>query len=108
MSRRLPEVLTRQESKPLLFAPNRYYPTGQRDRCMLKLMLNSGLRPSEVLNLTWRDVDLQTGRVVVHRGKGDKDQQVWVAEATRELIRQWRVVSPISDYCFPTLRGFNI
>ena len=84
------------------------YPTGKRDRCMLKLMLNSGLRPSEVLNLTWRDVDLQTGKVLVREGKGKKDRQVWVAEATLDQLRQWRESAPASNYCFTTLKGRRI
>ncbi len=54
MPQRIPEVLTRAEAKRLLATPNPYYPTGQRDLCMVKLMLNSGLRSSEVLNLTWK------------------------------------------------------
>ena len=108
MPRRLPEILTRDEAQALLSAPNGYYRTGQRDRCMLKLMLNSGLRPSEVLNLTWRDVDLQTGKVMVREGKGKKDRQVWVAEGTLELMRKWREASPESPYCFPTLKGRRI
>jgi len=108
MARRLPEVLTRDEAMALLATPNRYYPTGQRDLCMMKLMLNSGLRSSEVLNLTWKDVDLQTGRLTVRRGKGDKDRQVWVNESTLELMRAWRERSPDSRYCFPTLKGTRI
>ena len=108
MPRRLPEILTRKEAQALLVAPNAYYPTGKRDRCMLKLMLNSGLRPSEVLNLTWRDVDLQTGKVLVREGKGKKDRQVWVAEATLDQLRQWRESAPASDYCFTTLQGHRI
>ena len=108
MPRRLPEILTRDEAQALLSAPNGYYPTGQRDRCMLKLMLNSGLRPSEVLNLTWRDVDLQTGKVLVREGKGKKDRQVWVAEETLDMMRQWRETTPVSEYCFPTLGGRRI
>ena len=51
MFRRLPEVLTREEAATLVAAPNTYYPTGRRDVCMLKLMLNAGLRASEVLDL---------------------------------------------------------
>ena len=74
MGRRLPEVLTRDEARALLATPNPYYPTGLRDLCMIKLMLNSGLRSSEVLDLTWKEVDLQTGRLTVRRGKGDKDR----------------------------------
>jgi integrase len=108
MARRLPQVLTRQEARALLSTPNRYYPTGQRDLCMIKLMLNAGLRASEVLNLTWHDVDLHTGRLTVRRGKGDKDRQVWVNESTLDLMRAWRERSPACAFCFPTLKGTRI
>jgi len=108
MGRRLPEVLTRAEARALLATPNRSYPTGQRDRCLLKLMLNAGLRASEVLNLTWRDVDLQTGKLLLRRAKGDKDRQVWVNDDTLALLRAWRERTPPSPYCFPTLNGTRI
>lgn len=108
MSRRLPEVLTRDEARALLATPNRYYPTGQRDLCMMKLMLNAGLRASEVLNLTWHDVDLQTGRLTVRRGKGNKDRQVWVNEDTLGMLRSWRERVPASPHCFPTLKGTRL
>jgi integrase/recombinase XerD len=105
MARRLPQILTRDEARALLRTPNRYYPTGQRDLCMIKLMLNAGLRSSEVLGLSWHDVDLHTGRLTVRRGKGNKDRQVWVSEPTLELMRAWRARAPVSPYCFPTLKG---
>ncbi len=108
MRRRLPDVLTRDEARALLATPNRYYPTGQRDLCMLKLMLNAGLRASEVLSLTWRDGDLHTGRLVIRRGKGDKDRQVWVNDEVLAQMRAWRERSPESRYCFPTLKGTRI
>jgi integrase/recombinase XerD len=108
MGRRLPEVLTRAEARALLATPNRYYPTGQRDLCLLKLMLNAGLRASEVLSLTWRDVDLHIGRLLVRRGKGDKDRQVWVNDEVVAQMRAWRERSPTSRYCFPTLKGTRI
>ena len=65
----------------------------------------SGLRAGEVLNLTWRDMDLQTGKLLVRRGKGDKDRQVWVNGDTVELLRAWRERTPASRYAFPTLKG---
>lgn len=108
MSRRLPEVLTRAEAAALLAAPSRAYPTGRRDRCMLKLMLNAGLRASEVLNLTWRGVDLHTGRLTVRRGKGDKDRQVWINDEALALLRHWRAEAPACPWCFPTLGGTRI
>ncbi len=108
MPRRLPEVLTREEAAALLSAPSRYYPTGRRDRCIIKLMLNAGLRASEVLNLAWRDVDLQTGKLVVRKGKGNKDRQVWVGDETLCLLRIWREEAPACPWCFPTLGGTRI
>ena len=101
MARRLPQVLTRNEARALLATPNRYYPTGQRDLCMIKLMLNAGLRASEVLSLRWHDIDLHTGRLTVRAGKGNKDRQVWVGESTLDLMRAWRGRAPASPYCFP-------
>jgi integrase len=108
MPRRLPEVLTRDEARLLLSMPNPRYPTGARDLCMLKLMLNSGLRAAEVLNLAWKDVDLHTGRLTVRQGKGKKDRQVWINEDTLALLRTWRAASPPSVHCFPTLGGTRL
>ena len=105
MPRRLPEVLTREEAAALLAAPSRYYPTGKRDRCIIKLMLNAGLRASEVLNLGWQDVDLHTGKLVVRRGKGNKDRQVWINDEALALLRLWREDAPACPWCFPTLGG---
>jgi integrase/recombinase XerD len=106
--RRLPEVLTRDEAAALLAAPSRTYPTGKRDRCIIKLMLNAGLRASEVLNLTWGDVDLQTGKLVVRQGKGNKDRQVWINDEALDLLRIWREEAPACPWCFPTLSGTRI
>ena len=99
MARRIPEVLTRDEALLLLGMPNRRYRTGYRDLCMIKLMLNSGLRASEVLNLTWQDVDLHTGRLTVRQGKGKKDRQVWINEDTLVMLRTWRGRLPLIRHC---------
>jgi integrase len=47
-----------------------------------------GLRASEVLGLTWADLDLQTGKFVVRRGKGDKDRQLWINDDVLGLLRR--------------------
>ena len=108
MPRRLPQVLARDEARKLLQTPNRHYPTGRRDLCMLKLMLNAGLRASEVLGLTWANLDLQTGKLMVRRGKGDKDRQLWINDDVLALLRSWRGEVPPSRLCFPTLKGTRI
>ena len=42
--RKIPEVLTPEEQDLLLRQPNPRYPTGERNRLMLRVMLDSGLR----------------------------------------------------------------
>lgn len=87
---RIPEVLTPTEREALLRVPNPRYPTGERNRLLLRVMLNAGLRLSEALNLRWPDVDLNTGRLHVKRGKGGKDRVLWLGEEDLAALRKWR------------------
>jgi len=44
---KIPEVLTSEEQAALLRVPNKRYPTGERNKLLLRLMLDTGLRVSE-------------------------------------------------------------
>jgi len=88
--KKLPTVLTEEEQAALLEQPNPRYPTGERNRTMLTLMLNTGLRLAEVTALKWRDLDLTTGKLMVRLGKGAKDRTLWIAEADIDRLRSWR------------------
>ncbi len=101
MKRKIPAVLLPREQELILsqFLPpqgeeggdgagpgrphNAY--TRLRNLCMVRLMLNSGLRCSEVLRLRRMDLEPDTGRLLVH-GKGKKERSVWLAEADVKLI----------------------
>jgi len=50
-------VLTEDEQEALLQQPNPNHRTGLRSLCLLRLMLNTGLRAAEVLNLKVSDID---------------------------------------------------
>lgn len=100
----LPDVLTNEEQAALLQQPNRRAPTGLRNLCMLKLMLDAGLRASEVLNIEPRHLDLNSGKLIV-KGKGAKDRILWISESNLELIRKWQERRPQSKYLFSTLKG---
>jgi integrase/recombinase XerD len=71
---RLPEVLTQEEQEALLGQPNAKNLIGLRNLCLLRLMLNTGLRAAEVLNIKTRDIDWNTGKLMVRQGKGKKDR----------------------------------
>ena len=105
--KKLPVTLTRAECEALLAQPNPRYPTGLRDICMLRLMLNTGLRAAECLNVKVRDIDWLSGKLMVRQGKGAKDRTLWVNEDVLEWLRKWRErrPAPASEWLFTTLTG---
>ena len=73
---RLPEVLTHEEQEALLGQPNAKNLIGLRNLCLLRLMLNTGLRAAEVLKIKTRDIDWSSGKLMVRQGKGKKDRSL--------------------------------
>jgi len=90
MGRKIPEVLTATEQEALVAQPNPRYLTGHRNRVMLRLMLDTGLRLDEVSSLQWRDIDLNSGKVMVRQGKGAKDRTLWTGEANLVTLIEWQ------------------
>jgi site-specific recombinase XerD len=106
--RKLPKRLTREEVRVLIDQPSRRYPTGIRDRALLRLFYRAGLRCSEALSLRVRDVDLARGEVRVWEGKGGRDRTVWIDSTTVEILARWKDVRPKSEWFFCTLAGAKI
>lgn len=73
--RTLPEVLTVEEAAKLLAAPSLDEPLAFRDRAMLELAYGAGLRVSEWISLSVRDVLMDEHLVRVF-GKGSKERLV--------------------------------
>jgi len=90
MARKIPEVLTTTEQAAIVAQPNPRYLTGHRNRVMLRLMLDTGLRLSETIHLRWNDIDLNSGKVMVRQGKGAKDRTLWTGEANLAALFGWR------------------
>ena len=90
MGRKIPEVLTATEQEAIVAQPNPRYLTGHRNRVMLRLMLDTGLRLSEAIHLRWKDIDLNSGKVMVRQGKGAKDRTLWTGETNLAALVAWR------------------
>jgi len=73
--RRPIEFLNREEIDALLAVPNRSTWVGRRDRTLLLVAVQTGLRVSELIGLTCQDVVLGTGAHVRCLGKGRKPFQ---------------------------------
>lgn len=78
-----------------------------RDKALILLMADTGLRRSEVIALNWGDVDIKAGLVIVRRGKGGKARSVVVGVKTRRVLLsyRWSVPNDENDPFFPHQRG---
>lgn len=85
---KLPDVLTIDEVKRLLEAPDPKKPSGCRDAAMLELLYAAGLRVSELITLKLQDVNLTAGYVRVF-GKGAKERVVPIGQYAQEKIRRY-------------------
>jgi site-specific recombinase XerD len=95
------------EIKGLLAAPEQTTWLGRRDRALLALMIQTGVRVSELIGLRMRDVHLGTGRHIRVLGKGRKKRATPLTSEVAALLRQWiteRGGEP-SDPLFPTRQG---
>ncbi len=77
----------------------------ERNRAMIILALNTGLRRSEIADLKIEDV--HTSFLVVRRGKGDKTRTVYLDGNTREVLSKYltRRNNQDSPYLFTTREG---
>lgn len=85
-----PDVLTDDDLKKLLAACKGTTFGDRRDLAMIRLMLASGLRVSEVCGLELADVNLTNRLVAVTDGKGGKSRVVRVDVATAAAVDRYK------------------
>ncbi len=89
--KKLPLTLSPQEQTLLLGTLHDRSPARLRALCIVRLMLNAGLRGCEVRNLRTADVDWNSGKVLVN-GKYKKQRTLWLAAGDLALLSRWREV----------------
>ncbi len=110
---KLPKTLTEDEQDKLLDQPNPRYPTGERNLVMLRVMLNAGLRLSEVTALRWVHIDLMSGKVMIREGKGSKDRALWLGNKDIASLKSWKQrqieeTGAEPEHVFTTLEGKQV
>jgi integrase/recombinase XerD len=108
MSNKLPTILEPEEASALLRIPNKRYPTGLRNKAVLSVMLNMGLRLNEVCNLKPGDLTLTKSKLKIVNGKGNKDRILFINDNVLALIEEWRKIRPKSEWFFCTLEGHRL
>ena len=99
--------LTEPEVDALLAACDMNTWTGRRDHALLLLAAQTGLRISELIELTHADLHLGSGAHVICHGKGRKDRITPLTTATVAVLRDWlnQQRRGPDDPLFPTRRG---
>jgi site-specific recombinase XerD len=99
--------LTSIEIEALLAAPDLNTWSGRRDRAMLLLAVQTGLRAAELTGLRCENIALGTGAHVQCLGKGRKSRCTPLRKETIAVLRGWlrERQGQASDPVFPTTRG---
>jgi site-specific recombinase XerD len=105
--KRIVTFLSPVEVDALVAAPDQSRWEGRRDRVLMLLAIQTGLRVSELTGLNCNDVTLGTGASVRCEGKGRKQRAVPLTAQVAALLQAWlreRAGRP-SDPLFPTRTG---
>ncbi len=79
----VPVTLSQEEAQQLVAAADRPW-----TRCLVILLLTTGMRRSEAVAITLEDIDLENGQLLVH-GKGSKERTVPLTQEAIGAIRHY-------------------
>ena len=104
------EYLTREEVGALLVAPDESTWTGRRDKTLLVVAVQTGLRVSELVGLNNEDVVLGHGAHVRCRGKGRKERCTPLRKEVTKALMAWMGEHPNQPQSplFPNARGARL
>ena len=106
-TRAIVHFLTRPEADAILAAPDQSSWFGRRDHALLLVLLQTGLRVSELTSLRRLDISLGTGAHVSVIGKGRKERCTPLAKQTVAVLHAWlREPARVgTEILFPNARG---
>lgn len=105
--KKIVSFLTPVEIDALLAAPDTARWEGRRDRSLILLAVQTGLRLAEIISLNCADVILGTGAHVRCTGKGRKERSVPLTSSTVAVLKAWlhERQGRLDEPLFPTRTG---
>ncbi|MCX5849203.1 MAG: site-specific tyrosine recombinase XerD [Deltaproteobacteria bacterium] len=85
---KLPDTISKEEMKAILAQPGTQTISAIRNTAMLELLYATGIRVSELINLTMNSVNWQVGFLIV-MGKGSKERIVPVGKIAYDCARHY-------------------
>ena len=89
--KRLPKtILHIDEVNKVLQQPNLNTPSGMRDRAILETLYSSGIRRTELVQLSIFDVDTKRSTLFIN-GKGNKDRVIPIGQRALQWVEKYRL-----------------
>jgi len=85
---KLPETISKEEMKIILAQPGNQSNADIRNAAMLELLYATGIRVSELINLTMNSINWQVGFLIV-MGKGSKERIVPIGKVAYDCTRRY-------------------
>jgi integrase/recombinase XerD len=85
---KLPDTVSKEEMKAILAQPGSQNNSAVRNTAMLELLYATGIRVSELINLTMNSVNWQVGFLIV-MGKGSKERIVPIGKIAYDCARRY-------------------
>ena len=63
--------------------------TAKRDKAIIMVLVDTGMRSGEAAALQVSDIDTRIGRIQIRRGKGGKGRSVYASQPTLDAIREY-------------------
>lgn len=100
-SKKLPIYLSKEEISKLLTST-----TNPKHKLLIEILLSSGLRISECINLKTQDINPEEKTIVVRSGKGNKDRITILSQNAIDDLKQFLATRKhSSDYLFAKKSG---
>ena len=96
--KRLPELLTKSELRKFFKTIQKCGDT--KHELMLKLLLYTALRVSELINIQVADIDLDNCKIFIYQGKGEKDRYILFPKSFRLALKSYVEANSECVYLF--------
>lgn len=104
-NKKLINYLNDEEVKALLSVPDQKTLMGKRDYTLILMLIQTGCRLSELIELKWSSVRLGEGGYIDFFGKGRKERRIPLSKQLSRSLQLWskEIESAPLDIIFPTI-----
>jgi integrase/recombinase XerD len=83
------ETFTEVQIQVLLAMPDKTTFVGFRDYIMMLLLLDTGIRLSELVHIKLQDMNIANSEIIITQGKGGKARRVFLSEKTESVLKKY-------------------